>query len=217
MNKFNFTDTEKNKITEVVKELESKTSGEIVPYFVKQCDNYYGVMFAPAFFVTILYVLAVNVLSLLWLLPVKFAILPYSLVYLALMIISFAAPFFSAKLRILIVPEKREIIMVQKRAMEAFLTEEVFKTKDRTGILIFISELEKNVTIIADKGINQKVKQEQWQSIVNKLTIGIKKKDTANALVSAIGECRELLLNAGFVKKEDDTDELSNDINFKQA
>ena len=40
-------------------------------------------------------------------------------------------------------------------AMAAFVEEEVFSTRDRTGILLFLSLFEHRVVVLGDSGINQ--------------------------------------------------------------
>lgn len=212
MVKINFTDTEKQQISDAIKKVESQSSSEIVTYFVKKSDSYVEAPFIASFIVVILGLFGVNFLSEMWLLPVKFELLSYSLVFLGIIFFTFALFQFVPFMKIGIISEKKEKKMVHKRAMEAFLTEEVFKTKDRTGILIFVSELERNAIIFADSGINAKIKQEQWQKIVDKLTLQIKKKNIANGLVDAINQCGDLLVEAGFTKTENDTNELSDDL-----
>jgi putative membrane protein len=208
MAKINFTEVDKQQISDAVKKVESQSNGEIVTYFVKKSDSYAEAPFIASFIVVILGLIGVNVLSQMWLLPTKFDLLSYSLVFLGIIVFTFVLFQFIPFLKIGIISEKKEKTMVHKRAMEAFLTEEVFKTKDRTGILIFVSELERNAIILADSGINEKIKQEQWQEIVDKLTLGIKGNITAKALVEAINECGELIVDAGFTKTENDTNEL---------
>ena len=58
-----------------------------------------------------------------------------------------------------------------------FLEEEVFNTKQRTGILIFMSLFEHEVQVIADKGINAKIDEKDWQAVVSIIIDGIKKDD----------------------------------------
>jgi len=84
-------------------------------------------------------------------------------------------------------------------------------TKDGTGILIFISVLERRVQLLADYGIAQKVDQDRWQQIVDKVTLGIKTNSLADKLSEAILECGELL-EKDFPRASDDINELSDNI-----
>ena len=55
---------------------------------------------------------------------------------------------------------------VSQRAAEAFIAEEVFDTRERTGILLFVSLFERHVLVVGDSGINTHVKQEEWDDVV---------------------------------------------------
>jgi putative membrane protein len=93
--------------------------------------------------------------------------------------------------------------------MEAFVAEEVFNTKDRTGILIFLSLLEHQVLVIGDSGINAKVQQAEWDSVVHTIVEGMKAHKPADGLIAAIRQCGELLHREGVAIKPDDKNELS--------
>lgn len=197
MTKKIFTEAEKQQISDAIKEYEKQTGSEIVPYFVKQSDNYIEAPFFASFIVTILIIIGLNILYYLWLLPTKFDILKYSIVFFVILTVVFLLFYFAPKFKIAIIPEKREIKMVQKRAIEAFLSEEVFSTKNRSGILLFVSLLEHNIVILADRGINQKVKAGEWQKIVDQMSKEIKN-EKVKATVNAIVNCKNLLVEKGF-------------------
>ena len=94
---------------------------------------------------------------------------------------------------------------VWQRAYQAFVDEEVFETKARTGILIFISLLERQVVVLGDSGINQKVTLKTWDDIVQKIINGIKSGQPAAGIISAVTQCGLLLKEHGFAKTGDDT------------
>ena len=101
---------------------------------------------------------------------------------------------------------------VTQRAEQAFLQEEVFNTTDRIGILIFISELEREVIVLADQGINEKVNSETWLSIVAILINGMKSKKSAEGIVKAINECERILLEHHFTNREKNSNELNDEL-----
>ena len=113
----------------------------------------------------------------------------------------------------LIVSKKVMEKKVKNRAIRHFMESGVYKTRDRTGILIFISFLERRIELIADSGINEKIDQSKWNDIVTHIIDGIKDKKLANNLIEAIDECGKLL-SKYFPIKEDDENELANEINF---
>ena len=63
---------------------------------------------------------------------------------------------------------------VALRAEAAFLEEEVFDTRERTGIMLFLALFEHRALVLADEGINEHVDQSEWQEIVDHLVAGIK-------------------------------------------
>ena len=72
-----------------------------------------------------------------------------------------------------------------------------------------ISLLEHRVEIVADRGINNKVKKGSWDIIVNELIRNIKKGEYVEGLNLAINECREVL-ERYCPAKEDNPNELDN-------
>ena len=100
----------------------------------------------------------------------------------------------------------------RRRAAVAFLEEDVFKTRDRTGVLIFLSLFERRVVVMGDEGINRAVETADWQAIVDRLVGGIHEGRPGDALVEAIGECGKLLESKEVAIRPDDTDELSDEL-----
>ena len=98
---------------------------------------------------------------------------------------------------------------VNRRARLHFIDSGISDTIDRTGILIFVSTLEKQAVIIADRGINDKVQQDTWSTIVNQLTKDIPVRGLAPAIISSVSSCGEIL-GTHIEKRRDDTNELNN-------
>lgn len=107
----------------------------------------------------------------------------------------------------LIVPRAVMAEAVRRRARRHFMESGVYDTVDRTGVLIFVSELERRVELIADRGISEQVDSAVWNSIVSELTEGIHGGHTADALVKAVTRCGETL-DGRVVRRADDTNEL---------
>ena len=61
------------------------------------------------------------------------------------------------------------------------------------GVLIFVSEAERYVEIIADSGISQFVKNDRWQSSVDQLIKQLKSGEIEQGLTACIKDCGELL------------------------
>lgn len=210
--RFKFTEAQKQQIEEAVKKAELQTSGEIVPYFVESSDRYEDFNLRGALIGVMLSLFTIAFLSYSWALP--FPITPLEIViFVALsgllfyLLIKYIRP-----LKKLIIPGSLMLERVEQQALVAFLEEEVFNTQKRTGILIFVSHFEHIVEVIGDRGINAKVKKEEWQEVVQLIVAGIKAKETTSGLVRGIDKCGELLARAGVNKPPDNPNELTDNI-----
>ncbi|MBI5645840.1 MAG: hypothetical protein HY962_02820 [Ignavibacteriae bacterium] len=204
------TQDDQKRIAEAVKAAESRTSGEIVPYIVGRSDPYPE---APWRAGTLVSLLVLGVLAGLWMgtnLWLPYGVAEVALLTIAGFILGAGLTLLFPSLKLLFVSSAVVKQRVDERAGLAFLDEEVFATRDRTGILIFLSLLEHRVRILGDSGINAKVKQEEWDGIVADMVAGMKRGAPGEALVGAIGRCGELLARMGVEIRPDDTNELDN-------
>lgn len=203
------TPKEQEKITETVQRMERITSGEIVPMVVTTSHDYPLAAATGGFFLTT--PLAALLTSLLgsylwigsqnmWLFLAFFAALYFPLRALVNTNLFLKRLFLSGNQ----VQEE-----VEEAAIKSFYGEELYRTRDENGILIFVSVLEKKVWIIGDRGINEKIEPELWQDIVSELTEGIKTGNQCDALCQAITRVGNVLRHH-FPTKDDDTDELHN-------
>ena len=212
-----FTQAELDQIKSAVAGAEERTSGEIVPYFVERSDRYDVTLWRGA---SILAILAIGVAGLMYLFYDGWgAGWIYSGEGMALLVL--CAGLLGAILGGFVPPIKRflagsELLArtVHHRAMRAFVEEEVFNTRDRTGILLFISLLEHRIEVLGDEGINRRVTADDWTDVVGKIRDGIKRKRIAEGLIDAIEICGQLLERRGVEIQPDDSDELSNEVRF---
>jgi len=98
---------------------------------------------------------------------------------------------------------------VEEAAFTAFYRHGLHRTRDLTGILIYVSVHERLVQVLADKGINDKVDPQVWQEVVAMVTDGIRAGRPGEALCRGVARCGELVAEK-FPVKADDTDELPN-------
>ncbi|MDC7222516.1 MAG: TPM domain-containing protein [Spirochaetales bacterium] len=113
----------------------------------------------------------------------------------------------------LIVPKAIMTQMTDRRAARHFMEAGLFDTRDRTGILIFVSRREQRVEILADKGINDVVKEGAWDEILAKLIEGIRADRFTDSLIEAVDACGTILADH-FPIKDDDTNELSDGLSI---
>lgn len=95
-------------------------------------------------------------------------------------------------------------------ARAAFVDHEVFATRDRSGVLLYVSLLEHRVVVLGDAGIEACVAPGEWDEIVAGVVRGIREGRAADALVAAIARVGEILDRRGLERRAEDRDELEN-------
>ncbi|MCB2149420.1 MAG: TPM domain-containing protein [Deltaproteobacteria bacterium] len=98
---------------------------------------------------------------------------------------------------------------VEEAAVNGFFRKGLYRTRDANGVLLFISILEHKVWLLADKGIHEKISQDEWNRLVGRVTAGIRKGQGAEAICNAIEDIGDLL-QTHFPIKPGDTNELTN-------
>jgi putative membrane protein len=114
-------------------------------------------------------------------------------------------------LKLPFVGRKRIDEAVRERAVRAFYEKGLYRTRDETGILIFLSLLERKVWILGDRGIDKKIPRDRWQAMARELSLGMRENRACEALCTVISACGEEL-GRHFPRKSDDTNELADDV-----
>jgi len=203
---------DRERIARRVQQVEKSTSGEIVPYVSSASYSYPAAALRAALVVSVLIAAAATAaadffvlwgalgLPDLWIFPSVFAAC-------FLMVYGLTSSVPGLKRRIISRAEMTE--EVGEAALTAFFRHRLAETRDRTGVLLFVSVFERRVVVLADKGINDKVPPETWQQVVNIVLRGIHERRPADALCEAVTRCGELIA-AQFPLRSGDKDELRN-------
>jgi putative membrane protein len=204
------------RIKTAVKKAEEKISGEIVPVIVDRSGDYTIALYKGSLIGASLTFVTVVVLDRF---VIKDAVntLFYDPVFILLVVIlggvlGAILPYFSDTIKRMLVARRYQDLATRQTAENAFLEEEVFNTRQRTGIMIFVSFFEHEVIVMADKGISQIVDQTQWDKIVQNIIAEIKNGKIVDGLEKGIAQCGEILLEKGFKKTIDDINELRDDL-----
>lgn len=196
---------DQEQIEEAVRRAESITRGEIVPAIVGASDSYgeapllsmlaflvAGILLSTVFLVFFPVLLAV---------PIQGGILVLT------GLIGFLLGHLDPVRRI-VLGKKRMGRAVAANAHRIFIQEEVFQTRDRTGVLILVSLFERKVEILADTRIHEILGESAWVPVADSVAASFAKKEPINGLVHAIRMCGELLQEKGFPVSENDVDEI---------
>ena len=97
---------------------------------------------------------------------------------------------------------------VRRRAEEQFLAKNLHLTRERTGVLIFVSLGERMAELIADEGIAGQVDSHVWDKAMTALLAGLKKGAPAEGFEAAIALCAEVLAERFPPRSDDNPNEL---------
>ncbi|HEX6277797.1 MAG TPA: TPM domain-containing protein [Polyangiaceae bacterium] len=86
----------------------------------------------------------------------------------------------------LLLPRGAAAEAVERRALELFAAQGLTKTRDRTGMLILLSELEHRVVILGDRGIHERVGDAGWREHVDHVIAAIHRGEAARGLLEVI-------------------------------
>ena len=211
-----FSADDRQRIATALEAAEAATSGEIVPYIVSRSAPYEAVPWRAGV-LGALVMLAVLALARAVPLGLPAFLTAASLTAeaTALALVLFAGgmgAFVAASVPGLVrrfAGTRRMEAAVHQRALQAFVEEEVFATRERTGVLLFVSLLERRIEVVADAGIYQAVDDEAWADVTARVRRGIEGGTLAQGLIDGIKACGALLRAHGLHASGDDNpDEL---------
>ncbi len=219
---YNFlSEQEIDSVAQTVKKAESKASGEIVPVIVRRSssighlpilltslflilfflingfnfiDHEFKIYFSNIFAVIGSYIALAVLTGLFYLVSLKFTCLKW--------------------VQRLLLSDQEMSVQVGERALLEFYLNHVTKTEFKTGILIFISLMERQTIVLGDEAISKKIPKEAWQEIVSIIIRSVKENKTAEGLKSAINKCGEIL-SQHFPSEAKNPDELDNHLVIK--
>ncbi|HCA19710.1 MAG TPA: hypothetical protein DEO40_03425 [Treponema sp.] len=93
----------------------------------------------------------------------------------------------------IIIPQVARRRIVSNRAMRRFAESGIYRAPKGSGILIFVSYLEREVRIVADKGVSEKVSQDLWNLIADEMSEFLARGQEKEAWLHAVKRCGELL------------------------
>ncbi len=198
-------------VEDAVKAAELKTSGEIVPMVVRRSST---VGHVPLLIMSILIAIFMIADGPGW----QYAWLGhhwawYLLDAVVLLLVSTNLANIPAVQRLL-TTQNDEIEQVNMRAALEFYESGIHTTQGSTGVLLFISLMERRAVVLADKAIDERVPAETWDEVCRIMIDGIKKGHIGLGFTAAIERCGEILA-AEFPIQANDENELRNNLIIK--
>ena len=79
------------------------------------------------------------------------------------------------------------------RAIEIFSQLRVWDTEHNSGVLIYVQTVDRHIEIIADRGINAKVEQRQWEAIAGRMQAEFRAQRYEAGVIEGMREVTALL------------------------
>lgn len=173
-------------ISAAIGDIERLTDAEVVCVFAPRSDDYH---YIPALWAALLALLS----------PLLLALTPWwghsntmALVQLLIFVVAWMfcrwRPLFQR-----IIPKPVRYWRAGNMARRQFLENGLHHTREGAGLLIFVSAQERYVEILADRGIAQKIADDQWQSIVAAFIQQVKQNQIPEGFIQCINSCGDLL------------------------
>jgi putative membrane protein len=177
---------ELEQVAAAIAAIEGKTDAELVTVLASRADSY---LYIPTLWaaMTALLLPALIKLTPFWLVAEDLFILQW-IIFAVLAVVLRWQP-----LMMRLVPKQVKYWRAENLARRQFLENNLHHTAGETGLLIFVSEAEHYVEIIADRGIDKFISQDQWQSIVDAFVTQVKAGNTVAGFTQCINSCGELL------------------------
>ena len=197
------TDTERDRVAGAIRDAESRTAGEIVVVVAARASAYRSV--------PLLYALIGGLAMpwlLIWLTDLSAArIFAMQLVAALILLVLFSLP----QRRSSFVPAFIRRARCREAAAREFLARGLTRTRERTGVLIYVAAAEHYAEVVADSGIAGNVDEQVWRDTITELIEAIRAGRAAEGLVAAVYRAGEILAEHAPVRAAD-TDELPNKV-----
>lgn len=177
---------DQQRIREAIQAAERKTSGEMVTVIAVSSDNY---EYIPVLWAALLALL----------LPGPFYLagithfIEHEYIYQLASFVAAVIVFHLPPIHMRLIPRGVRHRRAHRHAMEQFVKNNLAATRERNGLLLFVSAAERYMEIIADKGINDAVATGTWEAIVQDFTRKIYQGEITEGFVEAINACGDIL------------------------
>lgn len=208
--KLTLNDEDRARLDQLIAEAEKQTGAQIVIATVKRSDSYAEIpwiAFAFGISVAGFIVFLTDLFVLKW--------ISNSLVLISLgttlavgIFLAFLTIISPVLARIFLSKNRREV-ETKQYAESLFLNRELFATKERRGVLLLISQFERQIVILPDKGLHNSLNKSVLEKIIKEMVPVLRKGQLAKAIETGIALLSAELPSGFETGKEN---ELSNEI-----
>lgn len=177
-------ENERQRIAELIAEVERHTDAELVTVLAAQSDDY---RYIPVLWAALA---SLAVPSLLMFTPLGTdAVVAAQLVTFSLLALVFRVP----ALQVRLIPRSVRHGRAANMARRQFLEQGLHHTAGDTGVLVFVSEAEHYVEILADRGIDAHVPPERWRGLVDDFVTAVRAGRTFAGFETTLTRLGEIL------------------------
>ncbi len=180
------TKSELEKVSAAIHEVEQKTDAELVTVLAARADNY---SYIPTMWAAMLALLSPSLVTVL---PFWVEMNDIMLIQLGVFIV-LAILLRWQPILVRIIPNQVKTWRASNLARRQFLENNLHHTQAEVGVLIFVSEIEHYVEIIADRGVSSHITDDEWAEIVSAMTDQVAAGNTLEGFLSCVNACGVLL------------------------
>lgn len=192
---------ERRRILQAVSNAEAKSGAEIVPVVALESSAYRFAVWR-----TSAYVLGMGTLAAI--------LIPHDLAPWLQIIIAFVPALLVSALllgfpsiRLCFLSEEEISHQVESAALVQYYHQDLGETKDKTGVLVYLSLREKRASVVPDHGILQRLEMRRWHEIARRIEKYLDLKDQVRAMVEGL-QMIGRLLEGEIPRRPDDENEL---------
>ena len=100
---------------------------------------------------------------------------------------------------------------VETAARSVFVEKRIHRTSGRTGILLYISLLERDAAVVVDLGVEAVTTAESWKEAVAGIETAVRRGEDGVTVARRV-EALAAVLAPVLIHREDDVDELANEV-----
>nr|MBF0681269.1 TPM domain-containing protein [Pseudomonas sp.] len=180
------TESELKQVAEAIDRVERETDAELVTVLASQADDY---RYIPLLWASLIALLLPGALLFFsgWLAAWQMLLVQWlTFIVLALL---FRIPGLTSRL----IPRSVRCWRACNLARRQFIELNLHHTEGGTGMLIFVSEAERYVEILVDRGISSRIDNSVWESIVANFTEDVRDGQVLQGFLGCIEACGSLL------------------------
>jgi putative membrane protein len=173
------TQSEKQRLSDAIRAAEAKTHGEIVTVIARTSGDYF---YYPTLWAALI---AIASPALLLALPISPG--PLGTIELQLVVfVALAAALRLPAIKMRLVPRAVQRLHASRRARDQFHAQGLHHTRERSGVLLFVSVAEHYVEVIADEGIHARVPDGTWHELVRAFTARVQANQIGEGFIEAV-------------------------------